>query len=103
MQVNREVQLKVFISQNLMCLMKSLLVFITVQTMIIILLQKKFAKEFDSQFECLGENTEKYKAFYAPIEKEVTNTDKDYNKSVVTISYKIKFIDSTRFMARAGN
>ena len=29
----------------------------------------------------------------------VTNTDEDDNESVVTISYKIKFIDSARFMA----
>ena len=33
------------------------------------------------------------------IEKEVTKIDKDGNESVVTISYGIKFIDSTRFMA----
>ena len=33
------------------------------------------------------------------IEKEVTKIDKDGNESVVTISYKIIFIDSTRFMA----
>ena len=29
---------------------------------------------------------------------EVTKIDKDGNESVVTISYKIKFINSTRFM-----
>ena len=33
------------------------------------------------------------------IEKEVTKIDKDGNKSGVTISYRIKFIDSARFMA----
>ena len=47
----------------------------------------------------LGWDTEKHKAFSVPIEKEVKNTDKDGNKSVVTISYKIKFVDSARFMA----
>ena len=36
------------------------------------------------------ENTEKYKTFSAPIEKEVTEIDKHCNESVVTISYKIK-------------
>ena len=36
--------------------------------------------------------------FSVPTEKEVTNIDKDGNESVVTISYKIKFIDSARFM-----
>ena len=45
------------------------------------------------------ENTEKYKTFSVPIEKEVTKTDKDGNKSVITISYKITFFDSARFMA----
>ena len=44
------------------------------------------------------ENTEKFKTFYVPIEKEVTKIDKDGNEIVVTISYKIKFIDSARFM-----
>ena len=60
---------------------------------------KKLVKEFEGQFECLGENTEKYKIFSVPIEKEVTNIDKDGNESVFTISYKMKFIDSARFMA----
>ena len=60
---------------------------------------KELANEFEGQFECLVENTEKYKTFSIPIEKEVTNIDKDDNESVVTISFKIKFIDSVRFMA----
>ena len=34
-----------------------------------------------------------------PVEKGVTEIDRDGNESVVTISYKIKFIDSARFMA----
>ena len=51
---------------------------------------KQLAKEFDSQFECLGENTEKYITFSVPIKKELDN-----NK---TITYKLKFIDSFRFM-----
>ena len=63
------------------------------------LIIKKLAKEFEGKFEFLGENTEKYKTFSIPIEKEVTKTDKDGSKSVVTVSYKIKFINSARFMA----
>ena len=59
---------------------------------------KELANEFEGQFQCLGENTEKYKTFSVPIEKEVTKRDKDDNESVVTISNKIKFIDSARFM-----
>ena len=39
-----------------------------------------------------------YETFSIPIEKEATKNDKDGNESVVTISYKIKFIDSARFM-----
>ena len=50
----------------------------------------KLAKEFDSQLECLGENTEKYIAFLVPISKELDNGK--------TITYKLKFIDSFRFM-----
>ena len=50
----------------------------------------------------------KVQNFSIPIEKEVpiqknSNTkikiDKDANESVVTVSYKITFIDSARFMA----
>ena len=42
---------------------------------------------------------EKYKTFSVLTENQVTQIDKDRNESVVTISYKIKFIDSARFMA----
>ena len=71
--------------------------------MIIILSLKELANMFERQFECLGENTEKYKTFSVPVEKEVTKLDKDGNESVVTISYKIKIIDSTRFMASSAS
>ena len=47
------------------------------------------AEEFEGQFECLGENTEKYIAFSVPIKRELDN-----GKS---ISYKIKLVDSFRF------
>ena len=60
---------------------------------------KKLANESAEKFECLGENTEKYKPFSVPIEKKVAKIDKDGNESFVTTSYKIKFIDSARFMA----
>ena len=52
---------------------------------------KELAKEFEGQFECLGEITEKYISFSVPIKKEPDN-----GKS---ITYKIKFIDSFRFMS----
>ena len=38
---------------------------------------KVLAEEFKKQFTCLGENTEKYKTFTVPIEKEVRRIDKN--------------------------
>ena len=38
---------------------------------------KELAEEFEKQFTCLGENTEKYITFTVPIEKEVTRIDKN--------------------------
>ena len=60
---------------------------------------KELANEFEGKFECLGENTEKYKTFSIPTEKELTEINKGDYESVVTISYEIKFIDTSRFMA----
>ena len=51
---------------------------------------KELAEEFKGQFECLGENSEKYITFSVPIKKE--------NEDGKTITYKIKFIDTCRFM-----
>ena len=51
---------------------------------------KELAEEFKGQFECLGENTEKYITFSVPIKKE--------NEDGKTTTYKIKFIDTCRFM-----
>ena len=52
---------------------------------------KQLAKEFDGQFECLGENTEKYVTFSVPIKKPLANGK--------TIKYKLKFFDNFRFMS----
>ena len=49
-------------------------------------------KEFEGNFECLGENTEKYITFSVSIKKRIENKDMEIN-------YKINFIDSFRFMA----
>ena len=49
---------------------------------------KELANKLLGQLECLGENTEKYKTFSVPIEKEVTKIDKDDSEDVVTTSYK---------------
>ena len=56
-------------------------------------------KELAEEFECLGENTEKYITFSVPIRKEITKKVKNGNDKITKISYKIKFIDSFRFMA----
>ena len=53
---------------------------------------KELACEFDGNFECLGENTEKYITFSVLIKKKIDNKNTD-------ITYKIKYIDSFRFMA----
>ena len=37
--------------------------------------------------------------FSVPIKKKITKIDKDGNDKIVNISYKIKFIDSFRFMS----
>ena len=51
---------------------------------------KELAEEFEDQSKCLGENTEKYISFSVPIKKG--------RKSGKRSKYKIKFIDSFRFM-----
>ena len=43
----------------------------------------------------------KYKTFSIPIEKEVKNIDINGKESVVTISYKIEFIDSAKLFKQA--
>ena len=53
---------------------------------------KELAKEFEGNFEFLGENTEKYITFSVPIKKKIDNKD-------LGITYKIKFIDCYRFMS----
>ena len=60
---------------------------------------KELAKEFEGEFECLGENTEKYTTFSVPIKKEITKKDKNGKDMIIKISYKIKFIDSFRLMS----
>ena len=51
---------------------------------------KQLARKFKGNFECLGENTEIYITFSAPIKKEHGNGK--------TTTYKLKFIDNYRFM-----
>ena len=53
---------------------------------------KELIKEFEGNFDCLGENTEKYITFSVPLKKKIENKN-------LEITYKIKFIDSFRFMS----
>ena len=54
---------------------------------------KEIVKEFDGNFDCLGENTEKYITFSVPLKKKIEN------KASIEINYKIKSIDNYRFMS----
>ena len=51
---------------------------------------KELGEEFKGEFECLGENTEKYISFSVPIKTEDNNGE--------TITCKITLIDTCRFM-----
>ena len=51
---------------------------------------KELVKEFEANFECIGEKTEKYITFSVPIKKKIENKD---------IEITFKFIDSYRFMS----
>ena len=53
---------------------------------------KELVKEFEGNFECLGENTEKYITFSVPLKKKIGNKN-------IEITYKIKCIDSHKFVS----
>ena len=53
---------------------------------------KELVKEFEGNFDCLSENTEKYITFSVLLKKKIENKN-------LEITYKIKFIDSFRFMS----
>ena len=53
---------------------------------------KELVKEFEGNFDCLGENAEKYITFSVPLKKKIENKN-------LEITCKIKFIDSFRFMS----
>ena len=64
---------------------------------------KYLARKFEGHFTCLGENTEKYIIFSVPIKKVINgyndnDNNNDNNNKAKTITYRIKFIDSYRFM-----
>ena len=59
---------------------------------------KELAEGFEGEFECLGENTEKYTTFSVLVKNEITKKDKNGNDNITKI-YKIKFIDSYRLVS----
>ena len=46
-------------------------------------------KELEKEFDCLGENTEKYWTFAVPVEKKVTRVDKNGKEITENISYNL--------------
>ena len=53
---------------------------------------KELVKEFEGNFDCLGENTEKYITFSVPLKKKIESKN-------LEITYKTKFIDSFTFIS----
>ena len=54
----------------------------------------QLAIEFDGEINCIGDNMENYITFSVPTKREVINNNVDKK----TITRKLKFIDSYRFM-----
>ena len=61
---------------------------------------KEFAEEFEGQFTCLGQNTEKYITFSIPT-KEVRRIDKSGRKIKRTISCRLHFNESSIYIAKS--
>ena len=53
---------------------------------------KELGSECEGEFEYLWENKEKYKTFSVLMKKKITKINKDGDKSVVNISYKINLL-----------
>ena len=64
---------------------------------------KELAEESKKQFNCLGENADKYIIFTVRIDKEVTRIDKNGEKIAKHISCILQIIDSARFMVSSSN
>ena len=63
------------------------------------LIVKELGNETDGQFDCIAENSEKYKTFSVPVKSEAVKIDKEGNKATEFISSSIKFIDRLGFVA----
>ena len=47
---------------------------------------KELAKEFEGNFECLGENTEKYITFSVPIKKKIDNNNQSITMNALIVN-----------------
>ena len=65
----------------------------------VINLSKELAEEFEGQFTCLSENTEKYINVSVPVEKKVIRIDKNGAETKKPTAYILKFLNRARFMA----
>ena len=59
---------------------------------------KELANEFDGELECLRENAEKCITFSVRVNKKITKRAKDGGEKILNIPYKLKFIESYKFM-----
>ena len=57
---------------------------------------KELAKKLEREFNCLGENTEKYKTVLIKKEEKRISTNEEIKKN---ISCKLKLVENVRFMA----
>ena len=62
-------------------------------------IMKELANEFKGKFECLGENINTKKTFSVPIEKKLKKTLVKMVMAILQLFYKMKLIDSARFLA----
>ena len=62
---------------------------------------KELVKAFEGNFDCLGENTGKYITFSVPLKKKIrqSRVPQHVENKNLEITYKIKFIDSFKFMS----
>ena len=84
----KKLEIIVIILENIEFLLKVLVVFHNLSTCDYHFIIYEIVKQFEGQFECLRENTEKCITFSVPIKKKLDNGK--------TVTYKIKFTDSFR-------
>ena len=59
---------------------------------------KELANKFDRELECLGEYAEKF-TFSVKVDRKIMKRDKDGGEKIVNIPYRLKFIDSYKFIS----